>query len=49
MMGWSYPMGWSYTTDNTVQRILSYIITPVAAERVAVCGGLLPKHSAFPI
>jgi hypothetical protein len=18
MMGWSYPMGWSYTTDNTV-------------------------------
>ena len=29
--------------------ILSYIIKPVAAERVAAYGGMLPKYSGFPI
>jgi hypothetical protein len=43
---------WVDTSDQSDQgslAYLSYIIKAVAAERVAECGGLLPKNSVFPI
>jgi hypothetical protein len=32
---------------TVIPAYLSYIIKAVAAERVAECGGLLPKNSVF--
>ena len=34
---------------TVITAYLSYVIKAVAAERVAECGGLLPKNSVFPI
>jgi hypothetical protein len=41
--------GQSYSNFRNLKYILSYIIKRGAAERLAECGGLLPKNPGFPI